>query len=61
MLYPDQGTVIGLGLLFAPFIYKTLVYMGGSVAALMVLPSINRGLTRLYAYRTAAIRTKRVC
>jgi Kef-type K+ transport system membrane component KefB len=54
----DLGTVIALGLLFAPFTYKTLVFIGGSVVALMVLPSITAWLTRHYAYRTAAIRTK---
>lgn len=54
----DLGTVIALGLLFAPFTYKTLVFIAGSVAALTALPSITAWLTRHYAYRTAAIRTK---
>ena len=54
----DLGTVIALGLLFAPFTYKTLVFIGGSVVALKVLPSSTAWLTRHYAYRTAAIRTK---
>lgn len=54
----DLGTVIALGLLFAPFTYKTLVFIVGSVAALASLPSITAWLTRHYAYRTAAIRTK---
>ena len=54
----DLGTVIALGLLFAPFTYKTLVFIGGSVVALMALPSSTAWLTRHYAYRTAAIRTK---
>jgi Kef-type K+ transport system membrane component KefB len=54
----DLGTVIALGLLFAPFTYKTLVFLVGSVAALASLPSTTAWLTRHYAYRTAAIRTK---
>jgi glutathione-regulated potassium-efflux system ancillary protein KefC len=54
----DLGTVIALGLLFAPFTYKTLVFIVGSVVALAALPSITAWLTRHYAHRTAAIRTK---
>lgn len=54
----DLGTVIALGLLFAPFTYKTFVFIAGSIAALMALPYITAWLTRHYAYRTAAIRTK---
>jgi Kef-type K+ transport system membrane component KefB len=54
----DLGTVIALGLLFAPFSYKTIVFIVGSVAALALLPVTTDWLTRHYAYRTAAIRTK---
>src|SRR5262245_11333636 len=54
----DLGTVIALGLLFAPFSYKTIVFIAGSVAALVLLPVTTAWLTRHYAYRTAAIRTK---
>ena len=34
----DLGTVIALGLLFAPFTYKTIVFIVGSVAVLASLP-----------------------
>jgi Kef-type K+ transport system membrane component KefB len=54
----DLGTVIALGLLFAPFTYKTLLFITGSVVALASLPSTTAWLTKHYAYRTAAIRTK---
>ncbi len=54
----DLGTVIALGLLFAPFTYKTIVFIVASVAAMATVPSITAWLTRHYAYRTAAIRTK---
>jgi Kef-type K+ transport system membrane component KefB len=54
----DLGTVIALGLLFAPFTYKTIVLIVGSVVALALLPVTTEWLTRHYAYRTAAIRTK---
>lgn len=54
----DLGTVIALGLLFAPFTYKTLIFIGTSVIILVMLPIVSKWLTRIYAYRTAAIRTK---
>lgn len=54
----DLGTVLALGLLFAPFTYKTLVFIVASVAAMGTVPSITAWLTRHYAHRTAAVRTK---
>ncbi|MGA6828130.1 cation:proton antiporter [Nitrospira sp. NS4] len=54
----DLGTVIALGLLFAPFTDKTIVFLVGSLAVLALLPSMTAWLTRHYAHRTAAIRTK---
>ncbi len=54
----DLGTVIALGLLFSPFTYKTVVFVLTSGVFLALLPSVTHWITRLYAYRTAAIRTK---
>ena len=54
----DLGTVIALGLLFAPFTYKTVVFIAATTLVLATLPRTSRWLTRLYAHRTAAIRTK---
>lgn len=54
----DLGTVIVLGLIFAPFTYKTMVFIFVSALALAALPSATAWLTRHLAYRTAAIRTK---
>lgn len=54
----DLGTVIALGLLFAPFSYKTIVFVGGSALVLASLPTVTAWLTQQYAFRTAAIRTK---
>ncbi|MBN2432068.1 MAG: cation:proton antiporter [Acidobacteria bacterium] len=54
----DLGTVIALGLLFAPFTYKTVIFIVATLAVLVVLPSTSQWLTRMYAHRTAAIRTK---
>lgn len=54
----DLGTVIALGLIFAPFTTKTFIFIGVTALALVILPLSSRWLARLYAFRTAAIRTK---
>jgi Kef-type K+ transport system membrane component KefB len=54
----DLGTVIALGLLFAPFTYKTIVFIAGSAAVIAALPFVINRLTRHYGHRSAAIRTK---
>lgn len=54
----DLGTVIALGLLFAPFTYKTVVFVGVIIAALALLPYTTDVITKIYANQTAAIRTK---
>lgn len=54
----DLGTVVALGLVFAPFTYKTLVFVAAGALALLGLPGITAWLTHRYAHRTAAIRTK---
>ncbi len=54
----DLGTVIALGLIFAPFTYKTLIFVVICTLAMMLLPKITGRLTRVYGNRTAAIRTK---
>jgi Kef-type K+ transport system membrane component KefB len=54
----DLGTVVALGLLFAPFTYKTAVFAASTAAVLAVLPRVTGWLTARYGHRTAAIRTK---
>ncbi|HDS06334.1 MAG TPA: cation:proton antiporter [Bacteroides sp.] len=54
----DLGTVIGLGLIFAPFNYKTLIFIAVTVVMIFVLPSLTNFLIKHFAYKTAAIRTK---
>jgi len=54
----DLGTVIVLGLLFAPFTYKTVIFVTVTVIVLAILPFTSRRLAGKYAHRTAAIRTK---
>jgi len=54
----DLGTVIALGLLFAPFNYKTVIFIVASVIILALFPAVTSLLTRVYGYKTAAIRAK---
>jgi len=54
----DLGTVIGLGLIFAPFTYKTLVFVAVTVLLIIALPWLTNILIDRYAFKTAAIRTK---
>ncbi len=54
----DLGTVIALGLIFAPFTFRTLIFVSVCVLVLGILPKITDLITRVYAHRTAAIRTK---
>ena len=54
----DLGTVIALGLLFAPFTYKTAVFVAVTIFVLAILPFTSGWLARVYGHRTAAIRTK---
>jgi len=54
----DLGTVIALGLMFAPFTYKTLVFIAVSTTVIGSLPFVTKHITYKYAHRTAAIRAK---
>jgi Kef-type K+ transport system membrane component KefB len=52
------GTVIALGVMFAPFTWRTLVFAAVSIAAFALLPLVTPVLMNHYANRTAAFRTK---
>jgi glutathione-regulated potassium-efflux system ancillary protein KefC len=54
----DLGTVIALGLLFAPFTHKTVIFVVASLAVFLLLPRVTTWITNRYGFRTAAIRTK---
>jgi len=54
----DLGTVIALGLIFAPFNHKTVIFIVASIIILGLFPAVTSLLTRLYGYKTAAIRAK---
>lgn len=54
----DLGTVIGLGLIFAPFTFKTIIFITVTIFMVFSLPGITDFLIKHFAYKTAAIRTK---
>jgi len=54
----DLGTIIALGLLFSPFTYKTVIFIVVLLFSFFILPQMTSRLTKQYAYKTAAIRTK---
>ncbi len=54
----DLGTVVALGLIFAPFTIKTLVFLGVGAAVFMVLPWLTPRFFRLYGGRPSELETK---
>jgi Kef-type K+ transport system membrane component KefB len=54
----DLSTVIVLAIVFAPFTYKTTVFIAGSAVVLALFAPLTAFLTRQYGNRTAAIRAK---
>jgi glutathione-regulated potassium-efflux system ancillary protein KefC len=54
----DLGTVIALGLIFAPFSYKTVIFIAVTILVILTLRPITDFLIRHFAHKTAAIRAK---
>ena len=54
----DLGTVIALGLIFAPFTSRTLIFVAVSVVSFAVLPFITPRFFRLYGGRVSELETK---
>jgi Kef-type K+ transport system membrane component KefB len=54
----DLGTVLALGLIFAPFTFKTLIFLVVCVALLVFLPWITAQFFRLYGNRPSELETK---
>ena len=54
----DLATVIGLGLIFAPFTFKTLIFLGVGVAAFLVLPWLTPRFFRRYGNRPSELEAK---
>jgi glutathione-regulated potassium-efflux system ancillary protein KefC len=54
----DLGTVLTLGLIFAPFTMKTLMFVVVCVAVLIFLPWVTAQFFRLYGGRPSELETK---
>ncbi len=54
----DLGTVLALGLIFAPFTFRTLVFVGGSMAAFAILPWLTPRFFKKYGNRPSELETK---
>jgi len=54
----DLGTVVGLGLIFAPFTLKTLLFVGGLAAAAIALPWITPRFFKRYGGRPSELEAK---
>jgi glutathione-regulated potassium-efflux system ancillary protein KefC len=54
----DLGTVVALGLIFAPFTIKTVIFLGVGVMVFVVLPWLTPRFFRLYGNRPSELETK---
>ena len=54
----DLGTVVALGLIFAPFTFKTVIFVVVTVAALAFLPWLTAKFFKLYGSRPSELETK---
>ena len=54
----DLGTVIALGLIFAPFTMRTLIFIGASVVVFAALPFVTPWFFQKYGGRVSELETK---
>jgi glutathione-regulated potassium-efflux system ancillary protein KefC len=54
----DLGTVLALGLIFAPFTYRTLIFVGAGVVAFVLLPWLTAQFFRRYGNRPSELEAK---
>jgi glutathione-regulated potassium-efflux system ancillary protein KefC len=54
----DLGTVVALGLIFAPFTMKTLIFIGVGIVVFTVLPWLTPRFFKLYGNRPSELETK---
>jgi Kef-type K+ transport system membrane component KefB len=54
----DLGTVVALGLIFAPFTLKTVIFLAVGVVVFAVLPWLTPRFFRLYGNRPSELETK---
>ena len=54
----DLATVIALGLMFSPFTYRTLIFVGASIAAFAALPWVTPRFFRRFGNRPSELEAK---
>jgi glutathione-regulated potassium-efflux system ancillary protein KefC len=54
----DLGTVVALGLIFAPFTFKTVVFLAAGIAVFVILPWLTPRFFKLYGNRPSELETK---
>jgi Kef-type K+ transport system membrane component KefB len=54
----DLGTVVALGLIFAPFTFKTLVFLMVGAVVFLILPWLTPRFFKLYGNRPSELETK---
>jgi glutathione-regulated potassium-efflux system ancillary protein KefC len=54
----DLGTVVALGLIFAPFTLKTLTFVGAGIVVFAVLPWLTPRFFKYYGNRPSELETK---
>jgi glutathione-regulated potassium-efflux system ancillary protein KefC len=54
----DLGTVVALGLIFAPFTAKTAVFLGAGILAIVFVPWATQGLFKRYGGRPSEFEPK---
>jgi glutathione-regulated potassium-efflux system ancillary protein KefC len=54
----DLGTVVALGLIFAPFTVKTAVFLGAGILAIVFVPWATQGLFKRYGGRPSEFEPK---
>jgi glutathione-regulated potassium-efflux system ancillary protein KefC len=54
----DLGTVIALGLIFAPFTVRTLIFVGACIVVFAVLPFVTPWFFRKYGGRVSELEAK---
>lgn len=54
----DLGTVLALGLIFAPFTYKTVIFAAAALAACLLLPRLTPRFFRRFGERPSELEAK---
>jgi Kef-type K+ transport system membrane component KefB len=54
----DLATVLGLGLMFSPFTWRSAVFVGGSILGIAILPWLTPRFFRLFGNRPSELEAK---